>query len=84
MWVDHDIGAMGWWLFAVCMFIFWVAAAVTVLFVARWPERSRRRNAEDILTERYARGEIDHDEFERRRDLIRSPRADRRVGPRTG
>jgi putative membrane protein len=32
----------------------------------------RARDAEEILAERFARGEIDEDEFRHRRELLRS------------
>lgn len=51
------------------MWLFWIALIVAVV----WGAKSliggeHRRSPLEILEERYARGEIDHDEFERRRD----------------
>jgi putative membrane protein len=56
--------------------LFWILLIVVIVGVAKWlfdrgpREPSSRRDALDILKERYARGEIDREEFERkRRDL---------------
>ncbi len=74
-------GGMGWgghtvgWLF---MFLFWVLIIVATVAAVRWltggtPMRdgkSSPQSAVDILRERYARGEIDREEFQqRKRDL---------------
>lgn len=75
-------GHMGW------MMVFWVLGFVLVLllvvYVVRYlamrsaPGRNpkvgdREDEAERILRERYARGEIDEPEYERRREELRSP-----------
>jgi putative membrane protein len=54
-----------WWILLVVVF----AAGVVILIraVGRWEPRSQRTDALTILEERYARGEIDRDEFEERR-----------------
>ncbi len=67
----HDVSAWGWWFMIAGMVIFWGLIIAAIIFLARRPTRSERSSAEDILADRYARGEIDHDEFERRRALIR-------------
>lgn len=62
------------WMF---MILFWGLVIIGIAAIPRWflEERSRKsdppeRTALDILKERYARGEIDRDEFEqKRRDL---------------
>jgi putative membrane protein len=41
---------------------------------ARPSSSTGREDAEDILAERFARGEIDEDEYTRRRELLRSGR----------
>ena len=56
------------------MWIFWIlillALAGFVIFLARQAGESRNRDktALEILQERYARGEIDRDEFKQMRD----------------
>jgi putative membrane protein len=49
----------------------WLVSLAVIVFVGWWLARQfRRDSAVDALRERYARGEIDREEFEaRRRDL---------------
>ncbi len=76
------MGSMGWgWgrgmLGAVHMVLWWVLIVLGIAVLVKWlfgsprgGDRSSGRGALDILKERYARGEIDKDEFEqKRRDL---------------
>ena len=62
----------GWWWFVIPgMIVFWVAviAGAAGLFSSTGG-RSRRREAEEILADRLARGEIDVEEYERRKDAL--------------
>jgi putative membrane protein len=72
----------GMWVFmAVVMVLFWLAiAAVVVVFVRHsqsghiappQPTGSNPGQAMQVLDERFARGDIDADEYTRRRDLLR-------------
>jgi putative membrane protein len=59
------------------MLLFWILVLVTVLAGLRWligqGKASRADTALDILRQRYARGEIDRQEFEtKKRDLAGS------------
>lgn len=68
-------GFGGW----ILMILFWVLLIAAIALLIKWlisprsgsdsePASERRSNrALDILRERYARGEIDHEEFEERR-----------------
>ncbi len=66
-------GGWGWvgllWLF------FWLLFVVGLIFLIRylWPpaQRPREDSALDILNRRYARGEIDQEEFKRRKEDLR-------------
>jgi putative membrane protein len=52
--------------------ILWIGLAVTIFLV--WRGRSEQRgtgSAEEILAERFARGDISVDEFRERRDILR-------------
>lgn len=77
----NDMGDFGWfpgfgWLF---MLLFWGLVILGIVAIVKWLASAgaggntpRARTALDILEERYARGEIDREEFEqKRRDLTR-------------
>jgi putative membrane protein len=84
MWMNHAVGPW-WpaaWLFTV---LFWglVIWAVVSLFrragrgagpYREGPPADRRGAAEDILAERFARGEIDEREYRHRLDVLHSGR----------
>lgn len=74
--VIHDNDHMGggwWWMMGVGWLVF-LAIVVTLGFVLARGFSSRdrgSRSAQDILAERFARGEIDEDEYRKRRDALR-------------
>jgi putative membrane protein len=76
-WGMHPMwGVWGLWGIGmmVAMFVFWALVIAGVVFGIRWLVTERRPRESDralaILRERYARGEINREEFEaRRRDL---------------
>jgi len=77
-------GIMNWgygmgWGWSVIMLVFWVSVIVGIIFLIRWVVLSTDRrhgvktegSALEILRQRYARGEINKEEFEeKKRDLI--------------
>ena len=84
----HDIGDSGWGMGwgmgfgGIFMILFWVLVIGVIFVLVKWLTSSRgsdagnnasdERTALNILQERYARGEIDRDEFEQKRqDLER-------------
>lgn len=72
MWEWHS--GWAWWWMGVGMLLFWGLVAFGIVMLVRLGGRSGssgRREAREILDERYARGEIDDDEYRRRSDLIR-------------
>ncbi|MGH7333919.1 MAG: SHOCT domain-containing protein [Candidatus Rokuibacteriota bacterium] len=74
-WGMHPMwGAWGVWGISmmVVMLVFWALVIAGLVFGVRWLVTERRLpdRALAVLRERYARGEIDRDEFEtKRRDL---------------
>ena len=64
----------GWWWLAVPMMIaFWTFVVWGVVTLVRGNDGTGARNqAEDVLAERFARGELDEAEYRRRRELVRS------------
>ncbi len=60
------------------MWIFWIAVIVGIIFLVKWIVEQGRQSAPstdsnplDILKRRYARGEIDKEEYERKKkDLL--------------
>jgi putative membrane protein len=69
---DH-MGGGWWWVMGIGWLIF-LAFIVGLAFVLARGYRSAngtRRSAHDTLDERFARGEIDEDEYRRRRETLR-------------
>jgi len=72
---DHMDGGW-WWVMGIGFLILLaVLVGVVVMFVTRHsgpsPSTSGGRSPEDVLAERYARGEIDDEEYRRRREALR-------------
>jgi len=76
----YGYGMMGgMWLFPL---LFWAVVIIGTIFIVRWLIQSRRSvpatntvaprtGAEEIIKQRYAHGEIDHDTFEQMKNDIR-------------
>jgi putative membrane protein len=65
-------GGSGWWMGAGSLVFIALVVLVVVLVVRHegGTHESSASNAEDILAERFARGEIDEDEYRRRRAAL--------------
>lgn len=84
MWYDGDWGWGGWALMTVGMVLFWVVVITAVVLAVRYlagprgtaasPPGPTPTRAEDVLAERFARGEIDEDEYRQRIALLRENR----------
>jgi putative membrane protein len=79
-WHDGGWGPGAWIAMALMMLAFWALVVALVVYVFRSLTRTRpeaprpldQRDGMRILDERFARGEIDADEYTQRRDLLRS------------
>jgi putative membrane protein len=74
---DHmgDGGGAGWWVMGSMMVIFMLGiVALVVWLIVRSTHANgagQSSSAREILSERYARGEIDHDEYDERLKRLR-------------
>ena len=80
-----QVGGWGYGLGILAMVLFWGALILVIVAMARYAGRDRRAGyppeppatpsgppgAEEILAERFARGEIDADEYRERLDVLR-------------
>jgi len=62
-----------WFLWPLIPLLWFLLFALFVIFVVRRRGRGLddRRSGESVLSERFARGEIDETEYRRRRDVLR-------------
>ena len=76
MWWDDGMGWGGWVAMALVMVAFWSLVIVAIVAIFRGlgsgsrPE-DRRPRPEEILEERFARGEINADEYHARQRILR-------------
>ncbi len=81
MWMDYEGYGMGWhWLGCLGMAFFWLVLVLLVLAAVKYlkgdrhsndPDGERKPEALAVLEERYARGEIDREEYLQKRDDLR-------------
>jgi putative membrane protein len=69
--MDAGWSGAAWWWMVVVMAIFWGLVAWVIVTVVRGAGRSVTRDAVSLLDERYARGEIDTEEYQTRREVLR-------------
>ncbi|MEU5030214.1 SHOCT domain-containing protein [Streptomyces milbemycinicus] len=76
-WYDHDVSGWGWFAMSSSMILFWaliITAAVLGFRALNRPHENPHAPAaptpEQILGERFARGEIDEDEYRRRLNTL--------------
>jgi putative membrane protein len=80
MWWHNGMGWGGWFVMTLAMVLFWalVVFGIVAIFRGAREERSdtpaHERDPLRILDERFARGEIDEDEYHARQDILRSAR----------
>lgn len=73
MWYYGDF-ATSWWLMSIMMILFWALIVVGIVALARYLAPGAGEQGKDgrdrsfqILRERYARGEIDEREFQKKK-----------------
>ncbi|MFJ6934409.1 SHOCT domain-containing protein [Streptomyces sp. NPDC101132] len=84
-WYGHGMGGWGWFAMSLTTLIVWALIVASALLVARAYRRESTdghpvsvsdagpdKGVEGLLAERYARGEIDDEEYERRLEVLRS------------
>ena len=72
-WGNGGWGAGDWVAMSAVMILFWGAVVALVVWVVRsnrGQERDPAGRADALLAERFARGEIDREEFTRSRELL--------------
>ena len=77
-WYGNGIGGWGYLLMTINMLLFWALVIAAIAALVRyfggirnvW-SGPRQARPELILAERFARGELDQDEYERRLDVLR-------------
>lgn len=72
-WGNGDWNWAAWLAMTVSMVLFWGLVAWLVVSVVRQPGDTHP-SPEAVLGDRFARGEIDEEEYRRRRDALRSGR----------
>jgi len=91
-WYGHGMGGWGFVLMAVSNLVFWGLLIVGVAFLVRYlgrttrsadPTGGRPTQPEQLLAERYGRGDIDEEEYRRRLDTLRANPKHRTIS-RTG
>jgi putative membrane protein len=77
-WFDHGMDGWGWFAMSVGMMLFWALVVAAVVMLVRssgrspgGPRRPARPSPEQLLAERFARGEIDEEEYQQRLAALR-------------
>ena len=77
-WYGGGTGWLGWLVMVVAMLAFWSLVVVAVVAIFRRigktnepADRTPRRDPVQILDERFARGELDVDEYHARKGVLR-------------
>ncbi|WP_420077735.1 SHOCT domain-containing protein [Streptomyces sp. JL3001] len=83
-WYDHDLGGWGWFAMSISMVLFWALIITIGVLLIRALARPDTNQApqtgtptpgptpERLLAERFARGDIDEDEYRRRLAVLQA------------
>ncbi|GAB2922430.1 SHOCT domain-containing protein [Streptomyces heilongjiangensis] len=85
-WYGHDLSGWGWFVMSTGMILFWAALIAFGVMLFRYLSGPSRTDGtgtstggprpghspEELLAERFARGDIDEDEYRRRLTVLRS------------
>lgn len=77
-WYQDGMGGGGWVVMILAMVVFWALVVFAVVAIFRGTRDvgpgtgGPRRDPKEILEERFARGEIDVDEYRARMDILRA------------
>jgi putative membrane protein len=82
-WYDHGGGSSGWIWMMLVMVVFWGLVIFAVVALFRGTSRSgtpsgtapQQQDPLELLDGRFARGEIDAEEYHARRDVLREARS---------
>jgi putative membrane protein len=81
MWWNDGMGVAGWIAMTLMMVAFWGLVVFAIIAIFRGfgvggqtPVARHDRDPQEILDERFARGEIDVDEYRARQDALRAAR----------
>ncbi len=87
----EHVGGWGYALGITGMVLFWVVLVLAIVFAVRYLDRGRGESlappsppptAEQVLAGRFARGEIDADEYRQRHDALRQAERSAAAGAR--
>jgi putative membrane protein len=77
-WYGHDLSGWGWFAMSASMILFWVLIITAAVLLFRAVNRPHEhthilaapQTPEQVLGERFARGEIDEEEYRRRLNAL--------------
>jgi putative membrane protein len=81
-WPDHDLSGWGWAAMTISMVLFWALLIAAGVLLVRTLDRSSgaaadrgRSSPDEVLAERFARGQIDEEEYRRRLSVLTDHRS---------
>lgn len=79
VWYDHNVSGWGWFAMSASMILFWALIITAAVLLFRALNRAHEHTylyagpaPEQLLAERFARGNIDDEEYQRRLAALRS------------